>query len=82
MRKGWDYELFSGDPGYTLVKDPVSHPSFLGIEFPSELADESFPICDHPKVLIFRNAGHPAAAEMEARAINGRPLRQRAAEVC
>jgi YYY domain-containing protein len=69
------YELFSGDLGYTLVKDFVSRPSFLGIEFPSELADESFSVYDHPKVLIFRNTGHLAAAEMEDRVLNGRPSR-------
>src|SRR6266508_2463034 len=50
-------------------------PAFLGIEFPTELADESFSVYDHPKVLIFRNTGHLAAAEMEARVVNGRPSR-------
>jgi 4-amino-4-deoxy-L-arabinose transferase-like glycosyltransferase len=69
------YELFSGDLGYTLVKDFVSRPSFLGIEFPSELADESFSVYDHPKVLIFRNTGHFEAAEIEARVVNGQPSR-------
>ena len=69
------YELFGGDLGFTLVKDFASRPSFLGIEFPTELADESFSVYDHPKVLIFRNTGHLAAAEMEARVVNGRPSR-------
>ncbi len=69
------YEFFSGDLGFTLVKDFASRPSFLGIEFPSELADESFSVYDHPKVLIFRNTGHMEAAEMEARVVNGRPSR-------
>jgi YYY domain-containing protein len=70
------YELFSGDLGYTLVKDFASRPSFLGIEFPSELADESFSVYDHPKVLIFRNTGHLAAKEIEGRVLNGRPSRR------
>ena len=69
------YELFSGDLGFTLIKDFASRPSFLGIEFPTELADESFSVYDHPKVLIFRNTGHLAAAEMEARVVNGGPSR-------
>ncbi|HSP93529.1 MAG TPA: DUF2298 domain-containing protein [Thermoanaerobaculia bacterium] len=69
------YELFGGDLGYTLVKDFASRPSLLGIEIPTELADESFSVYDHPKVLIFRNTGHLAAAEMEARVISGHPSR-------
>jgi YYY domain-containing protein len=69
------YELFGGDLGYTLVKDFTSRPSFLGIEFPSELADESFSVYDHPKVLIFRNTGHLSRAVIEDRVVNGQPSR-------
>ena len=47
--------LFAGDLGYTLVKDVASRPSLFGIQVPDELADESFTVYDHPKVLFFRN---------------------------
>ncbi len=68
-------ELFAGDLGYTLVKDVASRPSLLGIELPDELADESFSVYDHPKALIFRNAGRLAAGAIEAKVLNSLPSR-------
>src|SRR5450830_671844 len=47
--------LFAGDLGYTLVREVASRPSLLGIQVPDELADESFTVYDHPKVLFFEN---------------------------
>lgn len=46
--------LFSGRLGYKLVKSFTSYPSLLGIEIDDDLADESFSVYDHPKVLIFQ----------------------------
>ena len=47
--------LFSGDLGYTLRREVASRPSLLGIQVPDELADESFTVYDHPKVVFFEN---------------------------
>ncbi|HVN76749.1 MAG TPA: DUF2298 domain-containing protein, partial [Thermoanaerobaculaceae bacterium] len=68
-------ELFAGDLGYTLVKDVASRPGLLGIELPTELADESFSVYDHPKAVIFRNTGHLTAAALEGKIRNGLPSR-------
>jgi YYY domain-containing protein len=47
--------LFNGELGYRLVQEFASRPKLFGIELPSELADESFSVYDHPKALIFEN---------------------------
>jgi YYY domain-containing protein len=65
--------LFAGDLGYTLEREFASRPALLGIELPTELADESFSVYDHPKVLVFRNTGRLPAAEITARALHGIP---------
>lgn len=49
--------LFAGELGYKLAADFTSRPGLFGIEIPTELADESFSVYDHPKVLVFRNVG-------------------------
>jgi YYY domain-containing protein len=59
--------LFSGDLGFVLARDFTSRPSLPGISFPDELADESFSVYDHPKVLLFENRGHLPAEEIERR---------------
>lgn len=46
--------LFTDRLGFELVKDFTSYPSLLGIEFNDDLADESFSVYDHPKILIFK----------------------------
>jgi YYY domain-containing protein len=66
-------ELFAGDLGYALVRENASRPRLLGIELPDELADESFSVYDHPKVLIFRNIGHLTGGEIEAKIMHGTP---------
>ncbi len=68
-------ELFAGDLGYTLVKDVASRPGLLGVTLPTELADESFSVYDHPKAVIFRNTGHLAGPALESRIANGVPSR-------
>jgi YYY domain-containing protein len=67
--------LFAGDLGYTLERDFTSRPSLLGVQLPDELADESFSVYDHPKVLIFRNTGHFSEAKLERTLLAGVPSR-------
>jgi YYY domain-containing protein len=61
------YQFFAGDLGYTLIQDVASQPGLFGVELPTELADESFSVYDHPKVLIFQNTGRLRAQEIEAK---------------
>ncbi len=65
--------LFAGDLGYALAKDFTSRPSLFGISFPDELADESFSVYDHPKVLFFENRGRLPAEEIERKILTGLP---------
>jgi 4-amino-4-deoxy-L-arabinose transferase-like glycosyltransferase len=67
--------LFAGDLGFVLEKDVASRPSFLGIEVPDELADESFSVYDHPKALIFRNEKRLDAATLERTLLSAAPSR-------
>lgn len=67
--------LFAGDLGYALVKDVSSRPGLLGVELPTELADESFSVYDHPKAVIFRNVDHPTAETIENKVRRGLPSR-------
>ncbi len=59
--------LFAGELGYKLVADFTSRPALFGIEIPTELADESFSVYDHPKVLIFRNVGRLSREQVTER---------------
>ena len=65
--------LFAGDLGYVLEKDFTSRPALFGISFPDELADESFSVYDHPKVLFFANRGRVPAEEIERKILTGLP---------
>jgi 4-amino-4-deoxy-L-arabinose transferase-like glycosyltransferase/sugar lactone lactonase YvrE len=67
------YRLFAGDLGFTLIKDVASRPTLFGIGVPDELADESFTVYDHPKVLVFRNTLRLPAAVLEGRILSGTP---------
>lgn len=67
------YLLFAGDLGYELVYEHASRPGLFGIEFPDELADESFTVYDHPKVLIFRNRDRLDEGEIFRRVMSGVP---------
>ena len=65
--------LFAGDLGYTLVREVASRPSLLGIQVPDELADESFTVYDHPKVLFFENTKRLPAEELEKALLSATP---------
>jgi hypothetical protein len=69
------YRLFAGDLGYTPIYSHASRPGLFGIEFPDELADESFTVYDHPKVLIFANTARLPAAEIVEKVMRGLPSR-------
>jgi YYY domain-containing protein len=65
--------LFAGDLGYTLVREVASRPTLLGIQVPDELADESFTVYDHPKVLFFENTRRLSADELEKALLSATP---------
>ena len=65
--------LFAGDLGFTLEKEIVSRPGYFGWGAFDELADESFTVYDHPKVVVFRNALRLPGADIEARVLKGAP---------
>ena len=65
--------LFAGDLGYTLVHETASRPSLLGIQVPDELADESFSVYDHPKILFFENTNRLQADDLEKVLLSGTP---------
>ena len=65
--------LFAGDLGYTLVKEVASRPSLLGIPVPDELADESFTVYDHPKVLFFENLKRLPEGTLETALLSATP---------
>ncbi len=49
------YELlFSGKLGFERVVEFKSYPTFLGIQIPDQMAEESFSVYDHPRVQIFK----------------------------
>jgi 4-amino-4-deoxy-L-arabinose transferase-like glycosyltransferase/sugar lactone lactonase YvrE len=70
------YRLFAGDLGFTLTEEFASRPALFGIEIHDELADESFTVYDHPKVLIFRNTGHLSPSVIEGLVLSGEPSRR------
>ncbi|HMA29615.1 MAG TPA: DUF2298 domain-containing protein, partial [Thermoanaerobaculia bacterium] len=67
--------LFAGDLGYTLEREFASRPSLLGIRVPDELADESFTVYDHPKVLLFSNTKRLSAGTIERALLSATPSR-------
>ena len=76
LTNSYFYSFFAGDLGYELIKDVRSRPRLWLLEFPSELADESFSVYDHPKVLIFRNKGRLTAEAIRAKILSGLPSRR------
>ncbi|HYF62657.1 MAG TPA: DUF2298 domain-containing protein, partial [Herpetosiphonaceae bacterium] len=46
--------VFDGSLGFEKVADFTSYPSFLGIPFNDELAEESWSVYDHPRVTVWR----------------------------
>ncbi|NCO69691.1 MAG: hypothetical protein GW878_04100, partial [Acidobacteria bacterium] len=67
--------LFAGDLGFRLEAEFASRPSFFGLELPSELADESFSVYDHPKAVIFTRTQRLPATELERRILTATPSR-------
>lgn len=62
------YELlFKGELGFKLEKSFSSFPRLFGIEIPTDLADESFSVYDHPRILIFKKEIDFTATEIEAK---------------
>ncbi len=70
------YRLFAGDLGFTLTNEFASRPGLFGIEISDELADESFTVYDHPKVIVFRNTAHLSSAVIDGRVLSGEPSRR------
>ncbi len=56
-----------GDLGFSLIQTFESYPDLFGIEFNTQLADESFQVYDHPKVLLFKNVEHLSVEEIQKR---------------
>src|SRR5215207_1686181 len=46
--------LFNGELGFARVAEFTSYPTFLGIQLPDQVAEESFSVYDHPRVQIFK----------------------------
>jgi YYY domain-containing protein len=67
-------QLFAGQLGYRLVRAEASRPGLFGLTVPDELADESFSVYDHPKVVVFANQTGLSADEIMARVEGMGPL--------
>lgn len=49
------YELlFTGKLGFERIAEFTSYPTFLGLQLPDQIAEESFTVYDHPRVQIFK----------------------------
>jgi hypothetical protein len=53
--------------GFKLVKSFKNRPSVFGVTFNDDLADESFSVYDHPKVVVFQNVEKLSADEIVRR---------------
>lgn len=62
--------LWAEKLGFTLEKTFKDRPSFLGVTFNDDLADESFSVYDHPKVVVFKNTGRLSEEQMMERVMN------------
>jgi hypothetical protein len=62
--------LWAEKLGFTLEKTFKDRPTFLGITFNDDLADESFSVYDHPKVVIFKNTERLSDEQMLERIVN------------
>lgn len=59
--------LWAEKLGFKLIKTFKNRPTFLGMTFNDDLADESFSVYDHPKVTIFQNVDHLPLEELTRR---------------
>ena len=64
--------LWAEKLGFTLEKTVKDRPSFLGFAFNDDLADESFSVYDHPKVVIFKNVERLSEGAMADRILNAK----------
>jgi YYY domain-containing protein len=67
MTSAYFARLFAGELGFRLVHSERSPPRLFDLAFPDELADESFSVYDHPKVVVFENVERLAAEDLAAR---------------
>lgn len=67
--------LFAGDLGFELAGDVASRPRLFGLELPTELADESISVYDHPRALVFRKVEALSEAALSERLQSGAPSR-------
>lgn len=58
--------------GFTLVYSTKNRPNLFGVTFNDDLADESFSVYDHPKVVVFQNSGRLSKEEIKERIANVR----------
>jgi hypothetical protein len=56
--------------GFSLAYATKNRPSFLGFTFNDDLADESFSVYDHPKVVVFKNEERLAPEQILERIVN------------
>jgi hypothetical protein len=64
--------LWAEKLGFTFEKSFKDRPSFLGLTFNDDLADESFSVYDHPKVVIFKNKERLSEEQMRERVLNAK----------
>jgi hypothetical protein len=72
MATGYYEHLFAGELGYELASEFTRGPGWLNPRLPPLPnpapallhPDESFVVYDHPRALVFRNAGHLEANEL------------------
>ena len=50
--------LFTGALGFDKIKEVSSYPKIFGVEINDDMAEETFQVFDHPKILIFQNRKH------------------------
>ena len=62
--------LWAEKLGFSFEKSFKDRPSFLGFTFNDDLADESFSVYDHPKVVIFKNKERLSEEQMRERVLN------------
>ena len=62
--------LWAEKLGFSFEKSVKDRPSFLGVTFNDDLADESFSVYDHPKVVIFKNQERLSEDQMRERILN------------
>lgn len=53
--------------GFTFVYSTKNRPNLFGVTFNDDLADESFSVYDHPKVVVFQNTDRLSKEELKNR---------------